>query len=91
MKKILIIILIAFTATSILTIIFTFQASSTFRNFTDDDDDDDDNGDDSIDNLGFEEKRDRKNTQISILIDQINQYWKKEIITFKKLYKTNLK
>ena len=84
MKKILIIILIAFIATSILTITFTFQASSKFRNFTDDDDDDD-NGDDSIDSLSimdFVEKRVRNTTKISILIDQTYQNWKKGIINF---------
>ncbi len=48
MKKLLVIILVAFIIVSILTIMFTFQASSTFNNFTDDDGD---NGDDHV-NLG---------------------------------------
>jgi len=42
MKKLLIVILIAFISVSTLSIMFTFQASSRFRNFIDDDDDDDD-------------------------------------------------
>lgn len=42
MKKLLLIILIAFIIVSILTIMFTFQASSTFSNFIGDDGD---NGD----------------------------------------------
>lgn len=45
MKKLLIIILIVFFTVSILTIMFTFQAGSTFINFTGDDGD---NGDDNI-------------------------------------------
>lgn len=51
MKKMLIVILIAFIGVSILTIMFTFQASSKFRNFSDDDDDDDD--DDKL-NIDFD-------------------------------------
>jgi hypothetical protein len=43
MKKILIITAIAFIIVSILAIMFTFQASSTFRNFSDDNGD---NGED---------------------------------------------
>ena len=45
MKKILLITAIAFIIISIFAIMFTFQASSTFRNFTDDNGD---NGDDQF-------------------------------------------
>lgn len=45
MKKILLFAAVAFIIVSILAIMFTFQASSTFRNFTDDNGD---NGDDHI-------------------------------------------
>ena len=45
MKKLLLIIVIAFVFISILTIMFTFQASSTFNNFTGDGGE---NGDDNI-------------------------------------------
>ena len=89
MKKILIIILIAFIATSILTITFTFQASDKFRNFADDDDDDDDNGDDddsSLSILGLVMKREENATQISISIDQKNHYWKRNILNSKNLF-----
>jgi len=52
----LIVILLAFIGVSILSITFTFEASSRFRNFADDDDDDDDDDDSDtvkidIDNL----------------------------------------
>ncbi len=45
MKKILLITTVAFIIASILAIMFTFQASSTFRNFSDDNGD---NGDDNV-------------------------------------------
>jgi hypothetical protein len=45
MKKILLITAIAFIIVSIVAIMFTFQASSTFRNFNDDNGD---NGDDHV-------------------------------------------
>jgi len=46
MKKLLIIILFAFIIISIFTIMFTFQMSSTFRDFSDEDEDEDEDEDD---------------------------------------------
>jgi hypothetical protein len=51
MKKMLLVIIFAFIGVAILSVAFTFQASSRFRNFADDDDDDDD--DDEFENSDY--------------------------------------
>ncbi|NHJ24826.1 MAG: hypothetical protein EAX89_09640 [Candidatus Lokiarchaeota archaeon] len=50
MKKVLLIILLGFILTSILTITYTIQISSTFSNFSDDNGGNGDNDHDSFDN-----------------------------------------